>query len=396
MTSTSRVSLSVGQVISLTVEKIAHGGHCIARYEGAVIFIRHAIPGESVKVAITSVGSSFNRADVVEVLTPSTDRVDAPCKYANRNGCGGCDFQHISTSRQRELKSEVISEQFARIAKMEVKVEVEKVSEDLGWRTQTIIGSDKKGRAGFYASRTNTIMAIDHCPILHPSVGYDQIAQRSWAPDSRIEVSAGSSSAPRLSCAGRIEGDEKQLYTVGKFKYQVSPGSFWQSNINSPQVLVEIVREFADPKSGDHIIDLYGGVGLFARDLLDHVGPTGKIDLIEGSKTATADAAVNFAAFENVKIYTGDVEKIIPRFPSADVIVLDPPREGAKKLVIDSIVATRPRAIVYVACDPAALARDSAFLRDANYTIVKIRALDLFPMTHHIECVALFAPTAVS
>jgi tRNA/tmRNA/rRNA uracil-C5-methylase (TrmA/RlmC/RlmD family) len=154
MTSTPRAVLSAGQIIRVTIEKVAHGGHFIARYEGAVIFIRHGLPGEVVDVAITSVGSSFNRGDVVAVIEASPDRVSAPCRYANRNGCGGCDFQHVEIAAQRRLKEDVITEQFARIAKMEIHVEVEEVSPALGWRTQATIGSDKQGRAGFYASRT--------------------------------------------------------------------------------------------------------------------------------------------------------------------------------------------------------------------------------------------------
>jgi tRNA/tmRNA/rRNA uracil-C5-methylase (TrmA/RlmC/RlmD family) len=193
-----------------------------------------------------------------------------------------------------------------------------------------------------------------------------------------------------------VEGDRIQLYEVRDKTYQVSPHSFWQSNIAAPETLVETVSTFAAVKQGDHLLDLYGGVGLFALALLDLIGPSGRIDLVEGSKSATADAAINFGDAENVKIYTGDVEKILPRFSSADVIILDPPRDGAKKSVIESMVACAPRRIVYVACDPAALARDSALLRDANYTLSDLRAFDLFPMTHHIECVALFTPTEVS
>jgi tRNA/tmRNA/rRNA uracil-C5-methylase (TrmA/RlmC/RlmD family) len=166
--------------------------------------------------------------------------------------------------------------------------------------------------------------------------------------------------------------------------------------VNAPKVLADCVSEFANVRAGDHVLDLYGGVGLFALQLLEKIGAGGHIDLVEGSKSATADAAINFAGNTQVKIYTGDVEKILPRFSHADIVILDPPRDGAKKSVISSLVACNPRAIIYVACDPAALARDSALLRDANYTLEKIRAFDLFPMTHHIECVALFTPTEVS
>jgi tRNA/tmRNA/rRNA uracil-C5-methylase (TrmA/RlmC/RlmD family) len=396
MTSTPRAVLTVGQIIRVTIEKVAHGGHFIARYEGAVIFVRHGLPGELVDVAITSIGSSFNRGDVVTVIEPSADRVDAPCRFANRNGCGGCDFQHVEISAQRKLKSDVITEQFSRIAKMNIRVEVEEVSPALGWRTQTTIGSDKNGRAGFYASRTNSIMAIDNCLVLHPVIGYQEIAGRNWEPGARIEVSASTDGSRRVVVGDQIEGDAQQIFTVKDKKYHVSAGSFWQSNLNAPEVLVDCVSEFAQVKTGEHVLDLYGGVGLFALQILDAIGPGGRIDLVEGSKSATADAHINFEGAANVKIHTGDVEKILPRFSRADVIILDPPRDGAKKNVIESAVACAPRAIVYVACDPAALARDSALLRDANYTLKEIRAFDLFPMTHHIECVALFTPAEVS
>ena len=396
MTSTPRAVLRVGQIIRVTIEKVAHGGHFIARHEGAVIFLRHGLPGEVVDVAITSIGSSFNRGDVVKVITASADRVAAPCTYANRNGCGGCDFQHVEISAQRKLKSQVITEQFSRIAKMEISVEVEEVSSPLGWRTQTTIGSDKNGHAGFYGSRTNTIIPIKNCQVLHSSVGYEAIAARSWEPGIRIEVSAASTKVPRLIAGDRVEGDLIQIYSVAQKEYQVSAGSFWQSNICAPQALVDAVKSFADVKSGDHLIDLYGGVGLFGLALLDLIGDEGRIDHVEGSKSAIADARVNFGEAKNVHFHTGDVEKILPRFSSADVVILDPPREGAKKVVIESLVACSPRTIVYVACDPAALARDTALLRDANYTLIQLRAFDLFPMTHHIECVALFSPTDVS
>jgi len=396
MTSTLRAVLSAGQIIRVTIEKVAHGGHFISRYEGAVIFVRHGLPGEVVDVAITSVGSSFNRGDVVAVIEASPDRVQAPCRYANRNGCGGCDFQHVEISAQRKLKEDVITEQFARIAKMEIHVDVEEVSPALGWRTQATIGSDKKGRAGFYASRTNTIMAIDECLVLHPSIGYQKIQSQDWEPGIRIQVSASTDGSSRLIAGEVIQGEQIQNFMVNGKNYQVSPDSFWQSNVNAPKVLVDCVSEYAEVRAGDHVLDLYGGVGLFALQLHEAIGAGGRIDLVEGSKSATADAAINFTGAQNVKIHTGDVEKILPRFSRADVVILDPPRDGAKKNVIASLVECKPRAIVYVACDPAALARDSALLRDANYTLEKIRAFDLFPMTHHIECIALFTPTAVS
>jgi tRNA/tmRNA/rRNA uracil-C5-methylase (TrmA/RlmC/RlmD family) len=161
-------------------------------------------------------------------------------------------------------------------------------------------------------------------------------------------------------------------------------------------VLTQAVLDFAQLKTGEHALDLYGGVGLFSAAILDAVGPTGHVDLIEGSKVATADAARNFASFSNITIATGDVAKLLPRITAADVVVLDPPRDGAGKETVAHIARLAPRAIVYVACDPAALARDTAYLADHSYSLVKVRAFDLFPMTHHIECVALYARAEVS
>ena len=149
-------------------------------------------------------------------------------------------------------------------------------------------------------------------------------------------------------------------------------------------------------QEGDHVLDLYGGVGLFAASFLPIIGEKGLVDIVEGSKSATADAARNFAGRDNVNIYTGDVAQHITRFSSADVIVLDPPREGAGKEVIAHSAHLKPRTIVYVACDPAALARDTSYLHDVGYQLDSMRAFDLFPMTHHIEAIAKFVPSKVS
>jgi tRNA/tmRNA/rRNA uracil-C5-methylase (TrmA/RlmC/RlmD family) len=160
--------------------------------------------------------------------------------------------------------------------------------------------------------------------------------------------------------------------------------------------LTQAVLDYAQLKSGDHVLDLYGGVGLFSAAIIDVVGPSGHVDLIEGSRVATADAARNFASHANITIATGDVTKLLPRITAADVVVLDPPRDGAGKEAVAHMARLAPRAIVYVACDPAALARDTAYLADHSYSLVKLRAFDLFPMTHHIECVALYERAEVS
>jgi tRNA/tmRNA/rRNA uracil-C5-methylase (TrmA/RlmC/RlmD family) len=404
MASNKSSTLKTGDLVQVTIEKVAHGGHFIARHDGAVIFVRHAIPGEKCTIQITSTGSSFNRADVVSVETPSEFRVEAPCRFAHRNGCGGCDFQHISVDHQRSLKSDVISEQFSRIAKIDLRVEVEHVGESTHWRTRAIATTDRNGKLGFYKSRSHSIAPVTDCIICVEGMNFSEIASRDLKGDVRVEISA-SNTGERAIALAPTRGEEKARLTEGPAvlhenvlgrALEVSQESFWQSHKKAPEVLTQAVLEFAQLKAGEHVLDLYGGVGSFTAAIIDSVGSTGHVDLIEGSKVATADAARNFAAHSNITIATGDVAKLLPRITAADVVVLDPPRDGAGKETVAHIARLAPRAIVYVACDPAALARDTAYLADHSYSLVKVRAFDLFPMTHHIECVALYERAEVS
>lgn len=398
MESSKSARWAVGDIFEVEIEKVAHGGHFIARHEGAVFFIRHGIPGEKCRVVITSTGSSFNRGDVIEVLTPSPDRVSPPCSYAHRGGCGGCDFQHISMAGQRQLKSDVITEQFARIAKMDLHIEVEEVSPAFGWRTRSIATTNNVGRLGFYGARSHNVVPIDDCIIMATDMNMPELAARSWKADVRIEIAVSSvkerniALATKESKARLTEGNQTLHEEVMDKVLEVSQDSFWQSNASAPATLTSAVLDYAQLRNGDHVLDLYGGVGLFTSVMVDLVGIDGAIDLIEGSKSATSDATRNFAKNPNVKIVTGDVALHLPRITSADVVVLDPPREGAGKSVVSEIVRLRARRVVYVACDPAALARDTGYFLEKGYTLSTIRAFDLFPMTHHIECVALFLP----
>jgi len=404
MASNKSSTLKTGDLIEVTIEKAAHGGHFIARHEGAVIFVRHAIPGERCTIEVTSTGSSFNRADVVEVHEQSEHRVDAPCQYAHRAGCGGCDFQHINPAYQRQLKADVIKEQFSRIAKMPIEVEVEEVSKSTHWRTRAIATTNRNGKLGFYKSRSHTVVPVTDCLICVETMQLKTLAASHLKGDMRVEVSA-SNTGERTIALAPTRGEEKARISEGPVVLhenvlgkvlEVNQASFWQSNEKAPEVLTQTVLDFAQLKTGEHVLDLYGGVGLFTAAMVDAIGATGQVDLIEGSKVATADASRNFANYPNVTIATGDVAKLLPRITAADVVVLDPPRDGAGKEVIAHIARLSPRSIVYVACDPAALARDTAYLADHSYSLVKLRAFDLFPMTHHIECVALYTRAKVS
>lgn len=389
----------IGEHLSVIIEKVAHGGHFIARNEGQVFFVRHGIPGETVEVQVTSAGSSFSRADVVRVIEPSPDRVVPPCEYSHSGGCGGCDFQHISLPRQRELKSDVIKEQFRRLAKIDVDVEVEEVGEPLHWRTRINCATTDTGEIGFYQSRSHNVVAVKECLIASSAMRFPELAARKWPAHSRVEISTSSGAERSIAIApvGRgtharlTDGPQVLKEVIDGHEVQVSQRSYWQSHVLAPEVLTGAVREYV--QAGDHLLDLYGGVGLFTAALLESVGPEGQIELIESSLSATADAKRNFADSSNVIVYTGDVLRELKRIQRAHVVLLDPPREGAGRETLAAICTFQPRSIIYVACDPAALARDAAYLAEIGYEMVSLRAFDLFPMTHHIECVAVFQPS---
>ncbi len=381
--------MNIGEEVIVDIQAIAHGGHFVARHDGRVIFVRHAIPGEKAKVKITGVSKNFARADVVEVLEKSSDRVPSRCKFAKRDGCGGCDFQHINPERQRTLKSEIITEQFRRLAGIDVSVKVEEVLPIFGWRTRMefTVSSDRK--IGLFKSRSNEIVEIDSCEIADPNIDIANLNSLKAAIGRKIDAIVDSDGKANYFVEGR-ENFKLVRQEVGDFEFQISPESFWQSHRRAPEVLSEVIFDFANYQSADHVFDLYSGVGLFAARALTAVGPAGRITMIEESLSATTDAKRVFAEAPNVEVVQGRVEKALAKFARADVVIADPPRTGAGAKVLQEIVRLAPRTLIYVACDPAALARDSATLLSSGFKLDSMRAFDLFPMTQHMEVVARF------
>jgi len=381
--------MNVGDEVVVDISGIAHGGHCVSRFEGRVIFVRHAIPGEKVRVRVTDISKSFARGDCIEVLSASKDRVTPPCTYAHPGGCGGCDFQHISPPAQRKLKAEIIKEQFSRLAKKSIDVEVEEVKPNLGWRSRMEFTVSQNGKLAMYESRRNNLIEISECKIADPKVDIGGINSRKLPIGKKVDVAVGTTGDVVTSIEGR-ENIALIKQEVAGFEFSISPDSFWQSHAAAPQTLLAVVMEMSGLRQGDHFYDLYSGVGLFASGALPLVGLGGRITMIEESGSSITDARRNFANYETVEVIEGKVERELSKFVRGDVVVLDPPRAGAGERVIKSIAALNPRTIVYVACDPAALARDTAILEARGYELDAIRAFDLFPMTQHIESVACF------
>lgn len=385
---------------------VAHGGHCVARLDGQVVFVRHAMPGERVRIAITERAKTFLRADVVEVIDPAPGRVDPPCEYAGR--CGGCDFQHVDPAVQRRLLGDVVREQLHRLAGITWDGEVEAVDpEALGWRTRVQFAVDRQGRPGLRRHRSHEIIPVDRCVIAHPDL--PSVLGRSWDADS-VE-SIVSSTGDRLLVTDASISDEVESEVDGvvaadgttrgghgavtervlDHDFRVSGSGFWQVHPAAATTLVRAVLDAAEVRSGDTVLDLYAGVGLFTTFLADSVGEDGVVLSVESDRGAARDARRNMHDLPQVQLVAEPVERALDRHQlgeRADVVVLDPPRIGAKKAV-PGIVALSPRRIVYVACDPAALARDLASFAARGYTLSGLRAFALFPMTHHVECVAV-------
>jgi tRNA/tmRNA/rRNA uracil-C5-methylase (TrmA/RlmC/RlmD family) len=391
--------LKVGQILQVQIGPVAHGGHFVARHNGQVIFVRHGITDELVNIKITSVSSKIAHADVVEVLKPVASRVTPPCQYAG--SCGGCDFQHINVSTQRELKAKIIKEQFLRIGKIDLiqlgfdlKVIAVDPPDGLNWRTRMDFAVSPNGQIGLYGARSNDVVEVKDCLIADKRMNVSELSSRQWKSDARVEVAVSSNNELSVVRSGRsISGPTQIVEQVGMNSFKISPVSFWQSHRAAPSELVEAVLSQLDVKPADHVLDLYSGVGLFAAAILNKVSDQGLVTLIESDKTSVSDARRIFQNKVNVKILPGLVAQQLPNVKQADLIILDPPRTGAGDLVIKQMVKLKPRKIVYVACDPAALARDTKTLTDLGYKLDHIQAFDFFPMTQHIECVAGFSPT---
>ena len=395
--------LEPGQLVELAGGEAAHGGWCVARPAGGpVVFVRHALPGERVKAVITQVTSKLARADAVEISSPAPDRVRPPCPHARPGGCGGCDWQHASLAAQRALKAAVISQQLRRIAGLDQEVTVEPVPGDhggLGWRTRVKLAVGPGGTAGLRQHRSHEVIEVGDCPIAHPLTDVPGLTGRSWAGTRFVEVTVAPGSGDRVVLrAGRkaqAAPRYQRQYAAGR-DWRVSATAFWQVHPGAASTLAAAVLDALAPRPGDVALDLYCGAGLFAGVLAAAVGPAGAVTGIEHDRAAAADARHNLRPTPWARVRQGDAAAVLARhgLSGVSLVVLNPPRTGAARPVIDLLRAPPgagepgPRKIAYVSCDPATLARDLALLQDGRWRLAALRAFDAFPMTHHAEILA--------
>jgi len=396
-------------IIRVTTTDVAHGGYCVGRDDGMVVFVTGALPGEVVEAEVTGQKSRLWYARTVTVLTPSPDRVPHIWPLAERTGIGGADLGHVSLEAGRRWKASVIQTQLRRLAHRDLAVEVEAAPTDearsgLAWRTRLAVRIDESGRPGMYAAKSHRLIPVDGMPLAHEDI--QDALKTDIETGFKRELAGQGVSYVRSSGSGlmvhvhppgepvlglsRAPVRETVSARGGTWSYDVPVDGFWQVHREAPPVLVDAVLAAAEPVNGP-AADLYAGAGLFTLPLAER--RRDGVTAVEASAVAVPCLRRNVRE-HGVDVYCDDVTAHLRTCePGAySLIVADPPRSGAGREAVDQMIRIGPDRIVYVACDPAALARDVNWLGLGGYDLVSLRAFDLFPMTHHVEAVAVLEP----
>lgn len=391
---------------TVRIERPATSGGVGRMSDGRVVFVRHSLPGELVEVDVTETTANFYRGDAINVIEASPERVTAPCRYAAPGGCGGCDLQHASVSAQESWKATLVREHLKRIAGIDRDVHVESVAgSGEGSRTRLRCAVNEEGELCLRGVRSHTLVPIRSCWIANPA--FAPAFSTNWDGAEEVELRAIGDGQPfavvkRDTFRGvlyelcSLKGEPLEPHTQSRVSvrdhvFSVSPRSFWQAHRDAPETLLSTVLEFADAKPGDHIADLFSGVGLFSVPLAKIVGPGGKVTAVESSPYAVRDARENADKLRWLRVREWNVapRAINDAVAPGDIVVLDPPRSGLAKGVADALIRRAPKRIVYVSCDAATFARDLKVLLAGGFELKELRAFDLFPMTEHVEVVAL-------
>jgi tRNA/tmRNA/rRNA uracil-C5-methylase (TrmA/RlmC/RlmD family) len=426
------MNYQAGQVVTVTAVDVAHGGWCVARPDdGPAVFVRHALPGERVRARVTEVTSRLARADAVEILAPSPDRVAPPCPHAGPGGCGGCDWQHATLPAQRSLKAAVIRQQLRRLAGIDLEVTVEPLpggeepGPGLGWRTRVQFAVRPDGVAGLRAHRSHQVIDIGKCLIAHPGITDLDVPARPWPNTSSVEALVSPASArraliitPATSPASRphnpahrpgtrpasrpdapadlpaadavfrrtgpsgrrltpVRGRAYLHQRAAGRDWRVSAGAFWQVHPGAADALTEAVLTALEPQPGDTALDLYCGAGLFAGALASAVGPGGTVAGVEADPAAVRDARHNLRPWPWARVHKGDVAAILRREPRPAASAA--PRRDGRPEPEGSLL---PRARLVVADPPrSGLAREVIDYLGAGHGAARFAYVSCDPAT---------------
>lgn len=390
--------------ITVRIDKVVAEGDGLARLpDGRVVFVERALPGELVAIRVVKQSKDYARAEIVRIVEANERRVEPPCPYV-ASGCGGCDLQHATIDLQRRIKHDIVLESLVRLGKLTDPVVVDS-PEELpvdSCRTTMRWAVDQDGALGFRAHRSHGVVPVDECLVADPAL---RALRRSVAPvpgagveevSLRVAVASGEQSlwweptdvplgaVPVSAEIGPTGVVHEEIEGV---RLQVSAASFFQASPTGAHALVRAVRRAAgDPTTwtSDPVIDLYGGVGLFAATVVprDH-----RVIVVESNKSAVADAKVNLKG-RPAEIVRSEVARWRP--VRASVVIADPARSGLGAAAVSVVAATTAPVVVLVSCDPASLGRDVGLFARAGYRFGYSEVLDLFPHTHHVEVVSRF------
>ena len=388
--------MDVGAEVELTLDGIAHGGDAVGRLpDGRVCFVPYALPGERVRVRVTRQRKRYARAHLLAVLEPSPARVAPPCPYFGPGRCGGCQLQHAAPEAQAALKQRVLREQLQRIGGVaDPPVAPPLTVSPTAYRSTARFAVDPTGRLGFRRAGSHDVQPVDRCLLLDEATQRlrERIGDR-WQGTREVVVRTGGGlgAGAVVSADGAIvAGSEPVVISVGDVDLQVSAGSFFQTGPQGAALLLRLVRDAAAVRPGDVVLELFAGVGLFTCGL---AADGGVVTAVESSDSAVRDLTVNVSETD-VQVVHGDAGRAVTAIRAegqqVDIVVLDPPRRGAGPGLCADIAGLGARRLVYVSCDPAALARDTGVLANAGYQLAHVQPVDQFPQTAAIEAVATF------
>lgn len=421
----------------LLVNRFSNECRGITSYQGKTLFVRNALPGERVSVRVEKSFKRHDEAEAIDIADFSNDRVPPVCPHYN--SCGGCDLQHLNPDRAPEIKQQLVLDQLQRFAGCTpLNVDAPITSTPTGYRRSARIGINQRQRdgallTGFRHRQSAKLMDIDHCPVLDSRLDKLFSTLHQHLDDlsdlrhlTEVLISLGDETgalrfrltrpaseqlkerliaiASQLQLSAWMEDNQQQLTQLSSFtdlsflandqtRLQFLPGDFLQVNATVNRAMIARALEWLNPSPDQVLLDLFCGLGNFSLPLAAHlkkvIGVEGSLAMVE---RARANAALN--GLTNTEFYCADLSQPITasawfRQERADLILLDPPRSGAAEL-IPQLLQLKPAKLLYIACNPAALTRDTSTIITAGYHLQRFAVLDMFPNTSHIESMALF------
>lgn len=414
------------QLYEVEIQTLVYGGDAMGRLpDGRAVFVPYALPGEQVRLRLTDQKRNFARGELVEVITPAPERTQ-PCCGAT-TACGGCHYAHMTYAAQLRYKTAILRDQFQRIAGIADPPVADIVPSPQEWRYRNTVQFHlaPDGKLGFLAPASHTVIPVEDCPLCVPAItemlpqldfsdpdggappGLERIELRAGAGDEIMLVLDSNSPIPpeftvdlpinavfvgpggfEENAPLVLSGDEYIVFEAAGRAFRVSAGSFFQVNLPQAENMLRYLLDHLPLKPDTQLLEVYAGVGLFSAFLAPKVA---RLAAVESAPSAVDDFAANLDEFDNVEVYNGLAEEVLPSLEmKPDVVLVDPPRAGIAIPALDALVSMQAPFLAYLSCDPATLARDAKRLQAAGYRLANVQPFDMFPQTYHIESISFF------